>query len=994
MSNIKRILSLVLAVLMLSSSFVVALADDDEGFFFVPGTEYEGVDLDGTSEPVEQDVFIAQGGLSAFSDTTETEVVGILDTLGIMTDYNGTGLFKPNVMMTRAEFLEVVTKLLDMEYTENPSTIGTFYDVPNDSPYASMIYTATKYGIVTGSPTNNFNPDSAITYNDAITMVVRALGYKDLADSLGGYPLGYIQVAQRIKLTSGFSVVNPNYVRRIEAARLIAKALDTGMNEVAAISDKGVTTTSGETVLQAVFGAEKSEGLVQSTYLDSLVGKKTDDGIISIDSVSYKGDELYTPFIGTLVTFWYYEEDNSLIYMCNADSVKETIIKAEDVIEYKNGYLSYFGKNGRREQENLNSASIFYNGTIPTVPFGGEIFEIETGYIKLITNSNSTVNTVKIEEYENLVIRSVYVQDNLLQLRFEENLTSCDFDTKDIYVDVYNAQSGAASIYQITDKGEEKIVSTPFKQYQVASIYAPYGKTRSESGVSIPTGEGAYVKIVLSAQSISGSVTEISTGSNSAKSEITIDDKVYTVSPRNFLGEGLSRVSKLERADFLIDANGDIAAVKNYASAASSDYEYGYIIDGSFGKTFSEGILEQLKLIDDSGDILILPCSPSLRINGKKAESNAGAMLAKSAAMLREGYTLSQLIRYKLNDAGNEITDIQTVTAPTGVASGFSEDSHIYRDDVATTYRTETDTFGNVVRKSDSVGKYFKPDLIFVVPTEENSDEDYYSTRGNPPYGTGGYVGEAYNLNKLTPDAFVLYENSTGEKDLVTSGEQCRPVMFDKAVNKLNSDGEAVQMLTVVGGWGALDFECDTDVYVRLYDGSKASIDDLVRGQVIYLKGKNDKVTIIEAVYYTSGYNEAGESLKNTYITPDNLPAVGDSVATFSTSYTNADFTYCAEAYEYRDGSTFTVQYGAADENGRREFVGMGRYAHKQWMHGGAIHYSRRRGDPESYAVITASQNASDLKYFTDYGPGNCTKILMSPIHGIARQYLFYSIYD
>ena len=121
---------------------------------------------------------------------------------------------------------------------------------------------------------------------------------------------------------------------------------------------------------------------------------------------------------------------------------------------------------------------------------------------------------------------------------------------------------------------------------------------------------------------------------------------------------------------------------------------------------------------------------------------------------------------------------------------------------------------------------------------------------------------------------------------------------------------------------------------------------------------------------------------------------MADSVATFSTSYTYADFTYCAEAYEYRDGSTFTVQYGAADENGRREFVGMGRYAHKQWMHGGAIHYSRRRSDPESFATITASQNASDLKYFTDYGPDNCTKILMSPIHGIARQYLFYSIYD
>lgn len=985
MRNLKRILMLCLAMLMITSSFCTALAADDENFFFIPGNEYK--DIDFNAVPAEEDVFIAQTGLASYSDTTENDVVGILSTLGIMGAYKDTGLFKPNVIISRAEFLEAVTKLKKLQYTENPSTVGTFYDVPNDSPYASMIYTAAKYGIVSGSPNNNFHPDTVISYDEAVTMLVRALGYGELAENLGGYPLGYQNVARRIKLTSGTSVNDTAYLTRIESARLIAKALDTPMNEIGYIDESGINNESGDTVLEIIFDAKKSEGLVESTYFDSLKGKKTTEGKLQIDSALYKGDELYTPFIGYNVTFWYSKDDDSLIYMCNADSVKETVISADNVIDYNNGYLSYYNKSGKKESKDIKKAVLFYNGTIPEVSYGKEVFDIKTGCIRLVANGGSEIDTVKIEEYENLIIRSAVVSNSTVQIRFEEDLISCDLDTDDIYIDVYNSKSGAASVYQTTDKGEKKIVATPFKQYQVASIYAPLGKTITENGVKIPTGEGSYIKIVLSSESVNGDINSTNIG----QSKITVGEKEYDVSASNYLGSDYSRLDELEKAEFLVDAYGEIAAVKDYSDSARDGWEYGYIIAAQFSKVFSTGKLEKLRIIDGYGNIVDYDCSEKLKINGKKADEKARAMLSQSAQLLRSGYTLSQLVKYKLNTDETQIIELQTVTDSIGVASGYDKDSQLYRDDFPTTYKTEDDTFGNVVRMSDYAGKYFQPDLIFVVPTTETTDEDYYSTLAEPPEDVGGYVGEAYDLEKLTPGVFVIYEDSTGEKELDTSGEFAQASFYDKMVTKLNSKGDSVPFLTVVGGWGSLEFECEKSVYVETYDGKSIPVSQLERGAVVWLFGKNNKVTKIKPLYYTSGVNDKGESLVNTYVTPDNLPAVGNSTTSFSTNL--GELTYCAEAYEYRDSSTFIVQYGEADETGKREFQGMGRYSHKEWMHGGAIMYTRQRSQSPDKATIVATQNASDLRFFTDYGK-SCSRILMIPTHGISRQYLIFNIYD
>jgi len=55
-------------------------------------------------------------------------------------------------------------------------------------------------GIITPDSDGNFRPNNLVTEREMITMIVRALGYGERANELGGEPYGYIQVAEELGL--------------------------------------------------------------------------------------------------------------------------------------------------------------------------------------------------------------------------------------------------------------------------------------------------------------------------------------------------------------------------------------------------------------------------------------------------------------------------------------------------------------------------------------------------------------------------------------------------------------------------------------------------------------------------------------------------------------------------------------------------------------------------------------------------------------------------
>lgn len=70
-----------------------------------------------------------------------------------------------------------------------------------------------------------FKPDESITVLDAVKIIVTALGYKPKAER-GGYPDGYINVAEEIGLINKNDFEFKTYATREEVAYLIFRCLD------------------------------------------------------------------------------------------------------------------------------------------------------------------------------------------------------------------------------------------------------------------------------------------------------------------------------------------------------------------------------------------------------------------------------------------------------------------------------------------------------------------------------------------------------------------------------------------------------------------------------------------------------------------------------------------------------------------------------------------------------------------------------------------------
>lgn len=76
------------------------------------------------------------------------------------------------------------------------------WEVPNEM--VTQIQRLCRFGIIQGNGEDKFYPDNFCTYNEAITFIVRSLGWTNLAHMIDDneYPEGYIQVAQNLFLIS------------------------------------------------------------------------------------------------------------------------------------------------------------------------------------------------------------------------------------------------------------------------------------------------------------------------------------------------------------------------------------------------------------------------------------------------------------------------------------------------------------------------------------------------------------------------------------------------------------------------------------------------------------------------------------------------------------------------------------------------------------------------------------------------------------------------
>lgn len=228
MNKMKRIFSLVLVLSMVLGSF---------GSVFVAAEEAEKAEEVLTVVP--KDVI----------GTEYEKAVSRLVAFGIVNGYKD-GTYKPENDVTRAEFAKILIEALGIGNATRAAQGKTnFSDVPATHWASGYINVASGQGLLKGYPDGTFKPSAQVSYAEAMTMLVRALGYQDNFLK-GNWPGNYVAKAAEAGISSGVKFDDAGkFAHRGNVAILVNNTLDADVVKVDVYKDGTIEYYDSEVTL-------------------------------------------------------------------------------------------------------------------------------------------------------------------------------------------------------------------------------------------------------------------------------------------------------------------------------------------------------------------------------------------------------------------------------------------------------------------------------------------------------------------------------------------------------------------------------------------------------------------------------------------------------------------------------------------------------------------------------------------------------------------------
>lgn len=208
-------------------------------------------------------VNVAEAAKKLVADIEDTDVKDAVLRLHALGIINGKedGKYHPEDKVTREEFAKILVSSLNMaEAAKAAQGYGKFKDVEATRWSAGYIEVAAGHDLIKGYPGGNFGPADEVTYSQAITMLVRALGYKD--NFLPGtWPGNYLAKAAEKELTKKVKFSDSNgFANRGEVAVLVNNTLDAKVVKVDTYETGTIKyVESEETLLKNKLNIEKIE---------------------------------------------------------------------------------------------------------------------------------------------------------------------------------------------------------------------------------------------------------------------------------------------------------------------------------------------------------------------------------------------------------------------------------------------------------------------------------------------------------------------------------------------------------------------------------------------------------------------------------------------------------------------------------------------------------------------------------------------------------------
>lgn len=162
-------------------------------------------------------------GFSCLASTITAEELEELKTYEIFTG-DSEGNLRLEDDINRAEAIKMICTLLCLK--PDPTSKCSFPDVAPGHWAEGWIELGKMMGIVSGDDKGNFRPYDPVTNEEYIKMLVVSLGYQPLAEQRGGFPAGYIAVANSSGLTKDMQFMVNVSAKRGDVALMTYRALD------------------------------------------------------------------------------------------------------------------------------------------------------------------------------------------------------------------------------------------------------------------------------------------------------------------------------------------------------------------------------------------------------------------------------------------------------------------------------------------------------------------------------------------------------------------------------------------------------------------------------------------------------------------------------------------------------------------------------------------------------------------------------------------------
>lgn len=714
----------------------------------------------------------------------QNQIMGLMQKLGAAD--SGVSL---EAEVTRAQFASVLMNALGQEGADEAVT---FWDLPEMHEYYSGVGAAASRGFVEGYGEKVFLPDKPIDSDEALAILLNAMGFKEIADLSGKYPGNYRTLAHDTGMSKSVTTYK-SALTGMQMYELLYEAFDANVciRSSYKIGSGGYTISDNKTLLSEYRSIYKTHGIMNSSTKTALRGFEWGSRRINVGGTYYIAESgEFDEYLGYDTNLYYYSGDGmeTVFYIMPRSRVEEIVINARDIDKLDGEYLKYT-EDGRSKKAKIPAVhNLIFNGKYKG-DYDSAVFKQPNGTVRLVSaEGNDEYSVIFIETHINTRVKRIDVgEDKIKLIGARGNMKDYEFRRDESYTyEFFTADGTPAAVEDLSSVKANTTVSIEPSEFD------------ESSGVRQIKDKCEYIKFVICTDTAEGRADSVY--DEDGRNYVHINGEKYPVSRYGTFDGGKVKIG--DEGIFYLDYTGEIVDF-DVPSGTKSGLQWGYLIDAKLYYEDEERF--RFKILNSDGEVQWIDEAKKFRINdAKKNTVNFKSDLLSSARMIASAANaVSQPIRYELNDEG-EIKSIQTVLTdiPGKVIGGDEE--HIRRDTVRERLYTKWQAGGNFFADpwGSAAGKnvFARPKITFSVPTALSGDEYYSVVKTFNESDT--YNIEAYNLSDgLVPEMAVCYVNSA------TDSLGLR--MITKTEYKLDEDNQAAMYVSCTDGNSNYEYKAE-----------------------------------------------------------------------------------------------------------------------------------------------------------------------------------------